>query len=369
MHGGVERAIILLANALVKRDYDVEILCTYNRGEPAYPLRDEVRVTYLTTVRANKQEIRDAIHQRKFFSLIKEGIYAIKVLYLRQKTMKNSIKSITDGCIIATRNEHAIMLSKYGNPNVRKIVQLHHDHQFNKKYVNSYKRKYGNIDVYVLLTEQVRAEVAQMMKQNHHTKHVVIPHFLEVSDPPVPMEREKQVLAVGRLHEEKGFLRMLEAWSHTQAKTDHVLKIIGDGAEYEKLCEKIRELDLKNNVVLMGTKDHKSVMEEMGKSKAYLMTSHAEAFGFVLIESMSVGTPIVSYDVRTGPGAIVRNGVNGYLIPDGETAEFARKIDNILEHDDVFVKFSQGAVESSKNYKEDAIMEKWLEILTEDTTK
>lgn len=54
-HGGVEMAITLLANALVKYNYEVEILCTYNFGSPVYPLNKEVKVRYLTDVLPNRE--------------------------------------------------------------------------------------------------------------------------------------------------------------------------------------------------------------------------------------------------------------------------------------------------------------------------
>ena len=55
MHGGVEMAITALSNALVRRGYEVEILCTYNLGTPAYPLDSRVQVRYLTQVRPNRK--------------------------------------------------------------------------------------------------------------------------------------------------------------------------------------------------------------------------------------------------------------------------------------------------------------------------
>ena len=43
-HGGVEMAISLLANALIKRGYKVTILCTYNFGTPAYKLDERITI-------------------------------------------------------------------------------------------------------------------------------------------------------------------------------------------------------------------------------------------------------------------------------------------------------------------------------------
>ena len=363
LHGGIEMAITLLANALVKKEYEVEIICTYNLGEPVYKLDERVQVTYLTNVRPNKKELKQAIQTKNPLHLMKEGVYASKVLYLKQKTMQQYLASITEGTVIATRNEHAVLLSKYGQKNVRKIAQLHEDHRFREKLIRDFKNNYENIDVFVLLTDWLKDEIKEMMKKNHHTKHVVIPNFFPEIKTNTEHKRENQVIAVGRMHEVKGFLRMLEAWKETKTTEHYVLKIVGDGDEYVKVKQKITELGLTGRVVLTGALDHAKVMEEMGKSKAYLMTSFTEAFPFVLIEAMSEGLPVVAYDVRVGPRAMIDNGVNGYLVPDGEKSIFAEKIESILNNSDVLEKMSTAAFAKAECFTEEKVVRQWEEII------
>lgn len=363
MHGGMEMAITLLANALVKKEYEVEILSTYNLGKPVYELDERVKMTYLTDVRPNKKEIKNAIRSLNPIAMLKEGLYAIKVLYLKKKTMKDHLSSISEGTIIATRNDHAVLLSKYGQKNVKKIAQLHHDHEFKKKIVRDFERNYANIDVFVMLNEWLKDEVQEMMKENHHTKLVVIPNFLPNIEMHEEGKRENQVIAVGRMHEVKGFPRMLEAWAKTKLKEKYVLKIIGAGDEYEHVSRKVVELGLEDCVVLTGAMDHDRVMEEMRKSKAYLMTSFTEVFPFVLIEAMSAGLPIVAYDVRVGPRVMIQDGVNGYLIENGDSDTFAEKLTYILNEEQVFQNMSKESIKKTKEYTEEVVIEDWIRIL------
>ena len=363
MHGGMEMAITLLANALVKKEYEVEILSTYNLGKPVYELDERVKMTYLTDVRPNKKEIKNAIRSLNPIAMFKEGMYALKVLYLKKKTMKECLASITDGTIIATRNDHAVLLSKYGQKNVKKIAQLHHDHEFKKRIVRDFERNYANIDIFVMLNEWLKEEVQEMMKENHHTKLVVIPNFLPLAETQDEVERVNQVIAVGRMHEVKGFPRMLEAWAKTKTSENYVLKIVGDGDEYEHVKKKVSELGLENRVVLTGAMDHDAVMEEMRKSKAYLMTSLTEVFPFVLIEAMSAGLPIVAYDVRVGPRVMIENGVNGYLIENGDGDAFAEKVSYILNNDQVHQEMASESLKRAKQYTEEVVIEDWIRIL------
>lgn len=84
-YGGVEKAVATLANMLCD-DYKVEIICTYKMGnKPVYKIDDKVKIKYLIPYGPNKKEIKQNFKNFKIFNLLKEGIKAIKVLYLRKK--------------------------------------------------------------------------------------------------------------------------------------------------------------------------------------------------------------------------------------------------------------------------------------------
>lgn len=365
MHGGVEMAITLLANALVKRGFDVEILCIYNLGQPAYSIDEKVKITYLSAMHPNREEFYRAIKTRNIPLIIREGIYSVKVLYLKKKVMADAIKQIEKGVIISTRNEHSVLLSKYGRKGVEKIAQLHHDHKFEKRLINDFRKKYTNIDYFVLLTDRLKDEVKVMMKDNTHTKCVVIPNFLADMNEIGDLQRKRQVLAVGRLHEVKGFERLIKIWKRFDAKDGTVLKIIGDGQEKESLQHLIDKYGLQEKVIMTGELSHEKVMEEMHQSLCYAMTSYSEAFPFVLIEAMAGGLPVVAYDVRVGPAAIVQNGESGFLIPDGNEELFIDKLRILCQDDKLREQMSKNAVQRSREFSEDSVMKKWLEILKE----
>ena len=94
MHGGVEMVISSLANAFVEMGFDVEVLCVYCLGEPAYFFDSRVKITYLTDVHPNRDEFKRAVRSKNPFKVIKEALYAIKVLRLKTKSIVKAIKSI-----------------------------------------------------------------------------------------------------------------------------------------------------------------------------------------------------------------------------------------------------------------------------------
>lgn len=356
-------AITSTSNALVKRGYDVEILCTYNLGDPAYLLDSRIKVTYLTNVRPNRDAFSKAIAQRNIPAIFRQGLYAAKVLYLKKKVLKDQFKAIQEGIIISTRNEDSVLLSKFGHKNVLKIAQLHHDHRFDKKLLRDFVHHYHGIDVFTLLTDELTQEVSALMANNHHTKCVTMPNFLP--DMPAQAEEtplENQVVAVGRLDEVKGFLRLIRLWKKVYDHTGTILKIIGGGNQKPELEAEIAAQGLETGVILTGAMEHDNVLQEMKKSIFYAMTSFTEGFPFVLIEAMSQGLPAIAYDVRVGPRAIITHGENGFLIPDEDEAAFVSAAADIITNTEQRAAMSQAALLQANAFSEAVIMEKWEAI-------
>lgn len=363
LHGGVEMAITLLANALVSRNFEVEILCIYDLGKPAYQLDKRVRVSYLTDVHPNREEFYSAVRNKNVLSIIREGIYSVRVLYLKKIAMTKAIKKIKTGVVISTRNEHSVLLSHYGQKNVKKIAQLHHDHNFDKKLLRDFQEHYGNIDYFVLLTDLLRDEVKEIMKSNKHTKCVAIPNFLSNISRYKNNKRKRQVIAVGRLHEVKGFERLIKIWGQADIQKDIILKIVGDGEEKDHLVEVIREHKLEEKVILTGSLEHEQVIEEMQQSLFYVMTSFSEGFPFVLIEAMSCGLPVVAFDVRVGPAAIIEDGKSGYLVTESDGAGFIEKVKLLCDEPELREQMSINAVNRSRQFSEERVMAQWMEII------
>ena len=279
--------------------------------------------------------------------------------------MVQKFKEIDDGVIISTRNEHSVLLSKYGKANVKKIAQLHHDHRFSKKLIKDFQNNYSKIDYFVLLTESLKKEIDEMMQKNSHTRRVVIPNFLESIPVKGYLDVKNQVIAVGRLDEVKGFERMINLWGKLQIENKPVLKIIGNGDEKDNLQKLIQVNHLEDEVKLMGAVEHDKVIREMEQSILYMMTSYTEALPFVLLEAISVGLPVIAYDVRVGPKAIIDDGMNGYLIPDNDERKYLQCLENLLKDERLRGQMSVAAIKKAQTFSKESVLKKWISILEE----
>lgn len=367
-YGGVEKAVCAMANLFIELGYPVKIICTYNMpNSPAYPLSQNVEVEYLLKDIPNRKEFMDSLHSFNPFKILYEGCRSVKILYQKKSRIKKRIKQISDGIIITTRHEDSLVLSKYGNDQVYKIAQLHHDHEFKEEYVSGFKNGYQRIDCFALLTDQLKNEVQEMLWSagNHHTVCVTVPNFVDnFSVEPLHVSKEKHCISVGRLHPVKGFDRLIEAFVkiHEQM-SDYDLMIVGDGDEISRLQKMILDLNANEYIHLLGAKNADEVARLMQSASLYLMSSYSEGLPFVLIEAQSACLPIVAYDVRVGPRAVVHDGQDGYLVQDGDIDEFVLKSCEILKDDSLRLAMGNQAYENGKQFCKDSVASIWKKVL------
>lgn len=141
--------------------------------------------------------------------------------------------------------------------------------------------------------------------------------------------REKIIINVGRLIEEKGQEYLLRAFSLCKYAEDWKLVILGDGILKDSLICKANELGLMERVTFLGqTRD---VDQWLCRSSIFAFTSISEGFPNALAEAMSASLACVSFSCVAGPRDLIVNGLNGYLVDVGDIAAFAKCIDELIQ--------------------------------------
>lgn len=152
--------------------------------------------------------------------------------------------------------------------------------------------------------------------------------------------RENYVIAVGRVLRSKGFGRVIDVFARLDAP-DWKLILVGDGPAMNEMKEKADSLNLSNRVVFTGKSNN--VDEWLAKAKIYLMASYREGFPNALCEAMAAGLACVSYDIVAGPKDIIKDGVDGYLIPDGDVDLMVERTQYLIDHSEVLRKMGKNA--------------------------
>jgi glycosyltransferase involved in cell wall biosynthesis len=174
----------------------------------------------------------------------------------------------------------------------------------------------------------------------------------------------KTVVAAGRIGPQKGFDRLLPAWAKVAPEhPDWELKIWGGGKGIGKLRRQAEELGIADSAHLMGFTNH--LHEELADSALYVMSSRKEGFPMVLLEAMSAGLPVVSFDCPTGPRDIIREGVDGFVVPDGDGEALAQAMSRLMDDAEMRKAFGAAAVEGAARYDLGTIAHRWEELLAE----
>ena len=88
----------------------------------------------------------------------------------------------------------------------------------------------------------------------------------------------------------------------------------------------------------------------------------------VLLEAQAAGLPIVSFACQCGPRDIVHEGVDGFLVPEGDIPALAAKLKQLMDDDDLRRRLGQAAFETSPAYDLEVIMQQWIKLV-EDVTR
>ena len=360
-YGGVEKAISSLSNILIDK-YDVEIISVYKLyDKPAFYIDDRVKIKYLldTELSPNKKELKDAIRTKNPIKILSEGLKSVKILKLKSSKMIDAIKNIDSGIVISTRIEHNKLLSKYGNKNLITIAQEHTYHNENEKYIKDLVESCKNID-YFMPVSQMLTDFYKKYFEGTKTNCVFIPHSLDY----IPREESKKIISIGRLSPEKGFDDLLDVFKIVNnQKKDWKLDIIGDGVLKNHLINKVKEYSLQNNVIIHGYKDKDFINKQLSSSSIYVMASHEESFGLVLIEAQSFALPCIAFDSAKGACEIIDDKVNGYLIKDRSKKDMADKIIKLIDDIEVRRDMGRHSRENSYKYSKDNISYMWFEFL------
>ena len=228
-----------------------------------------------------------------------------------------------------------------------------------------YKLVYNNYDLIVTQAKAMRDDLMQNYNIDKAKMKIIynpvdIDYIKKRSDEKMAdLPKGKfNLLAVGRLSEQKGYDLLLESF----AKLDEsfYLTILGEGEKKDELENKIKELDIENRVDLRGFSSNPYAY--MKEADLLVLSSRYEGLPNVVLEANSLGVGVVAYDSSGGTGEIVKDGVNGYLVKPFDTDEFAFKILYVKDHQ-LDTKVIANIIQNS--YRIDKIIKEYEAIFSE----
>lgn len=340
--GGTERVGSMLANSLSNAGYEITLASIASIDSPFFPINKEIKLISLLSFPNSKLcRILNTIYKiRKFLKEESiDTVIAVDALCI-QFTLPAILGLPVNHICWENFNFNSSLGSK----------KRHRTRQLAARYCDSV----------VTLTEK---DKGYWLRGTRHKSQITV----IANSCPFPVqeyikeENTKIVLAVGRLAHIKGFDMLLEAWIQVnKAMPEWTLKIVGEGEDRAKLTSFIKENKLNDSVELVGNTD--DVGQYYEQAEIFCLTSRFEGFGMVLIEALSFGLPIISFDCETGPAEVLE-GTDSILVPPNDISQLSSSLIELMSNDEHRETISLRSKEKAEFYQPKNIIKQWEDLL------
>lgn len=334
--GGTESATYLVANALCDR-HKVFVLNTCVR-EPSFKLKQKIEFDYL-----------------------RNGSIPIRTLALTKYLIVNKIDVLVS--VEAMTGIFSIIAAKMAK--CKHIVWEHANYYQNQgsRWIQKIRQlELFLVDGYVVLTKRDLNNFRRHFRCKTRLQQIY--NIADGRQDNPYLEDSKTIISAGHIRKIKNFIIIPEVAKIVFAKHPDwkwVLYGTGAGEEYERIRQKVKEYRLENNVVFFGRCNN--MEKEYPKAAMYVMTSLQEGLPMVLLEAKSFGLPLISFNIETGPDEIIRNAVNGFLIPPYNAEIMAEKICRLIEDNDLRKSFSANESLDLEKFAPERITEQWNNLI------
>ena len=315
--GGAERVMAAMANYWAEKGWTVNLL-TLDSGKvpPFYPLHPAVCHRSLALAGISTSPVQGLLNN-----------------FQRIRKLRAAIRATGPDAVISLMSEtNVLTLLATAGLGVPVLVQEQNDPSqqgLSRTWDTLRHRTYPRATHVVLLTARSLGYFSPRVQQRAR----IIPNPAMVKMPPrlanPGHDHGRTMIAMGRLVPQKGFDLLLQAFARIADRhPDWSIEILGDGplrGELEALTE---ALGLRARVRLPGI-----TQEPHGKLRRadlFVMSSRHEGFPLSLCEAMACGLPAISFDCPTGPAEIIRDGIDGVLVPPENVGALSEAMDRLM---------------------------------------
>lgn len=385
--GGIARTVFTTANTLVDRGHDVRIL-TLGRSsaEPKFHLDPRVELVALQdrydpdhpgTPRRSPRRDPDADPElRRLDRSESRLVDGAKKTFsaLVDRLLREQLEGRPPGVVVSTRPEFAVAAALWSDPG---SVLLHQEHLSFVPRPEPLRAALRDlalgrgparpIDALLTLTEADHERWTDYLGDTSGAPWLrtgVIPNPTPFQvGAPAPLEN-KVVIAAGRLTAQKGFERLVDAWTPlATSHPDWQLRIYGDGQRWDDLNAQVAEAGVGDRILMGGVTDQ--LEAELANSSIYAMSSRYEGLPMVLLEALSKGVPPVSFDCPEGPRQLISDGVNGLLVPEGDVPALTAGLRRLMDDPDLRRRLGARALETARDYEAPAVTDRWIALAEE----
>ncbi len=354
LHGGIEKVMAIKANYWASiPGYEVYIVTTeQSSNPPCYELDSRIKMIDL------------GVNYNRSISYFSGS--NLKKSWLHFKRQKELFNQLRPDVIISPN----FNFDHYWLPFIKKKSILIKERHGSRFYEEEQSQSFFN-KIKTSLLDWVESKYNYIVVLNEDEKKyvrtsnaVTIPNPIEPQEYTAALENTK-VIAAGRISPVKNFEHLIYAWSVVHKSFPNwTLDIYGENylGTQEELEKLLKDLQLKSVVHFQGSID--DMPKKMSEYSIYAMTSHTECFPMVLLEALSVGLPVVSYDCPNGPRHIITKNQDGLLVENQNPNALANGLIELMENPEKRKGLGESAKINSQRFYTTMVMRKWQTLLT-----
>lgn len=374
--GGCERSLIDVLKNIDYEKYEVDLLLLEHIGDYHDEVPKEVNVVLrsLDDAFGNLAScVMKAIKRKDWFSLLFRFYYMLghkinQRFWRKLKNLFEEVKSSYD-IIIAYRPGICTELAAFTFTGEKKISWWHHGcMNFSGKAAETLEMAYQQMNSIVAVSLSSAWVVAKAFP-DIKSKIKVIPNMIVTNelydkskqfDPKEFQKSDFKIVSVGRMSPEKNMI-MCPHIAYLLKKKGISFRwiLIGEGAEEQKVEDAINQLELQEDMIMVGKKSNP--YPYIATADLMVHPSLVESQGITLLESMVLRTPVVAVD-SMGPQEFIKSGVNGYLIKN-DVEEIAQIIEMLYFNSKLCSIITDNAANDVRQFGPEVIMKKINNIL------
>lgn len=351
--GGAENVTRMLCNHWAKKGYFITLI-SFDRGEESkWKLHPDI----------HRISILKNLSQRKSSWLLRK---IVAMLRLRKEILKSkptvviSFQDIVNIIVLIalTGCNIPVIVSERNHPAYRTIPMLY-------RWLR--KMLYPKASEVIVQTKAIKI---WFMDNISDLRISIIPNPLPAKDErcekdcPVLITKPC-IIGMGSLHPQKGFDMLISAFALiNKFYPEWHLYIIGDGFLKEKLLEQADRLGIDKRFHLLGYQP--DPLHILKQGDMFVLSSRFEGYPNALIEAMSVGLAVISFNCPSGPGEIITNGYNGILVEKENIEELAKTMLKVIDEPRLRNVLGNNAMRIIDTLSLEEICIKWENII-EDT--
>lgn len=345
--GGSERVLVNLAEYFYSRDYRITIVTQY-KTDNEYEISDGIRRIYSEITEAEIGKSRIGNFCRRFG----------KLRNIWKKEKPDLILSF-----IGKNNIMAILTSRFLS--IPTVVSVRGEPK--EEYYSRLLRLAAGVffplaDGIILQTKASKDFFGKAIQK----KSVIMPNSLNPSfiRDVYEGERDKQIVAVGRIDENKNHRMIINAFAALAKQyPEYHLTIYGEGELRQELIEKTKEMGLQERIHLPGSIS--DVATAIRKASVFILASRSEGMPNTLMEAMALGIPVISTDCPCGgPRDLIEDGVNGLLTEVDNQKMLEEQLQKIISDKEFADKLGKNASKIQEELNPALINQKWEEYFS-----